>query len=86
MTDATSQSSHLRLAIALGVPSPSLSTLLALQRAEEPDTTIAFFETSGDELVTGLHEGRYDAGISLQNVSASTMKSQPLWGSRDFPL
>jgi DNA-binding transcriptional LysR family regulator len=61
------------------VPSPCLSTLLALQRAEEPDTTIAFFETSGDELVTGLHEGRYDAGISLRNVSAPSLKSQPLW-------
>ncbi|AMR78710.1 LysR family substrate-binding domain-containing protein [Cupriavidus nantongensis] len=79
MTDAASQSSHFRLAIAPGVTSPCLSTLLALQRAEEPDTAIAFFETSGDELMTGLHEGRYDAGISLRNVSAPTLKSQPLW-------
>ncbi|MER0784393.1 substrate-binding domain-containing protein [Pseudomonas aeruginosa] len=79
MPDAASQFSHFRLAIAPGVPSPCLSTLLALQRAEEPDTNIAFFETSGDELVTGLHEGRYDAGISLRNVSAPSLKSQRLW-------
>ncbi|WAH56710.1 LysR family substrate-binding domain-containing protein [Pseudomonas silvicola] len=79
MHDATSRFSHFRLAIAPGVPSPCLSTLLALQRAEEPDITIAFFETSGDDLVTGLHEGRYDAGMSLRNVSAQSLKSQPLW-------
>jgi DNA-binding transcriptional LysR family regulator len=79
MHDATSQSSHLKLAIAPGVPSSCFSTLLALQRAEEPNITIAFFETSSDDLVTGLDDGRYDAGMSLRNVSASSLKSQPLW-------
>ncbi|CCN17592.1 substrate-binding domain-containing protein [Bordetella bronchiseptica] len=79
MQDATTQSSKFRLAIAPGVPSSYLSTLLALQRAQEPDVTIAFFETSGDDLVTGLDEGRYDAGMSLRNLSAPSLKSQPLW-------
>ena len=79
MHDATCQSSHFRLAIASGVPSSWLSTLLALQRAEEPGVTISFFETSGEDLVTGLHEGRYDAGMSLQSVSDRSLKSQPLW-------
>ncbi len=37
MHDATSQFSHFRLAIAPGVPSSCLITLLALQRAEEPE-------------------------------------------------
>lgn len=79
MHDATSQFSHFRLAIAPGVPSSCLITLLALQRAEEPEVTIAFFETSGDDLMTGLEEGRYDAGISLRNAGAPAVKSQPLW-------
>ncbi|MBN0603077.1 LysR family transcriptional regulator, partial [Pseudomonas aeruginosa] len=53
MHDATSQFSHFRLAIATGVPSSCLTTLLALQRAEEPEVTITFFETSTDDLLTG---------------------------------
>lgn len=79
MHDATSRFSQFRLAIAPGVPSPRLSTLLALQRAEEPDITIKFFETSDDDLMTGLHEGRYDAAMSLRNASAPSLKIQPLW-------
>lgn len=79
MHDATSQFSHLRLAIAPGVPSSCVSSLLALQRAEEPEITIAFFETSSDDLVTGIDEGRYDAGMSLRAVSAPSLNSQPLW-------
>lgn len=79
MHDATSQFSHFRLAIAPGVPSSCLTTLLALQRAEEPEVTITFFETSADDLLTGLEEGRYDAGMSLRNAGAPAVKSQPLW-------
>ncbi len=79
MHDATSQFPHLRLAIAPGAPSSCFSSLLALQRAEEPEITIAFFETSSDDLVTGIDEGRYDAGMSLRAVSAPSLKSQPLW-------
>lgn len=79
MHDATSQFSNFKLAIAPGVPSSCLSTLLALQRAEDPDVTISFFEASGDDLVTGLREGRYDAGMSLQSVIDPSLKSQRLW-------
>lgn len=79
MHDATSQLSHFRLAIAPGVPSSHLSALLALQRAEEPDVAIAFFEVTVDDLHTGLYEGRYDAGLSLREVSDPSLKSQPLW-------
>lgn len=79
MHDATSQTSSFRLAIAPGVPSSHLSALLALQREEEPEVTIAFFEVAGDELVAGLRDGRYDAGISLEGLSDPPLKSQPLW-------
>ncbi|GAA0529594.1 substrate-binding domain-containing protein [Pseudomonas aeruginosa] len=79
MYNTTSRLSHLRLAIAPGVPSSKLSALLALQRAEEPDVTLAFFEVSGNDLRTGLHNGRYDAGVSLQASGDTTLKTQPLW-------
>ena len=77
MHPATSRS--FKLAIAPGVPSSRLSTLLALQRAEEPDIAITFFEVAGDDLAVGLQEGRYDAGMSLQDTSAPSLSSQPLW-------
>lgn len=79
MHDATSQVSNLRLAIAQGVPSSHLSALLALQRAEEPEVTIAFFEVTSDALVAGLREDRYDAGLLLQGLSGPALKSQRLW-------
>lgn len=79
MYNAIGQISRLRLAIAPGVPSSKLSALLALQRAEEPDVTLAFFEVSDDDLHTGLHDGRYDAGVSLQGSSDAALKTQPLW-------
>lgn len=81
MHDATSQFSFsgLRLAIAPGVPTSHLSALLALQRAEEPEVTISFHEVTGDDLVMGLREGRYDAGMSLEGLSDPVLKSQPLW-------
>ncbi|PAT50202.1 substrate-binding domain-containing protein [Pseudomonas aeruginosa] len=79
MHDATSQSSNFRLAIAPGVPSSQLSALLALQRKEEPEVTIAFFEVAGDAVPAGLLEGRYGAGISLEGLNNPSLKSQPLW-------
>lgn len=79
MHKATSPVSNLRLAIAPGVPSSHLSALLALQRAEEPEVTIAFFEVTSDTLIAGLREDRYDAGLLLQGLSDPTLKSQRLW-------
>lgn len=79
MHDATSPSPRLRLAVAPGVPSSQLSALLALQRAEEPDVTLTFFEVAGDVLLEGLRVGRYDAAVSLQGASDPALKTQPLW-------
>ena len=79
MDNLTSQPAHLRLAIAPGVSSSQLSVLLALQRAEEPEVSIAFFEVAGDELLDGLREGRYDVGLSLQGSSDPAIQTQPLW-------
>jgi DNA-binding transcriptional LysR family regulator len=79
MDNITSQPGHLRFAIAPGASSSQLSALLALQRAEEPEVSIAFFEVAGDELLDGLREGRYDAGVSLQGSSDPAIQTQPLW-------
>ncbi|EOX6785671.1 substrate-binding domain-containing protein [Pseudomonas aeruginosa] len=93
MLDATSPLSTLRLAITPGVTSPHLSDLLALQRSEEPDVTLAFYEVTGNDLATGLHEGRYDVGMTLQGSSDPDLKTQVLWIDNmavamplDFPL
>jgi len=66
------------LAIAPGVPSRPLSNLLALQREEEPETTIALFEATGDALVLGLREGRYDVGLALADAMDASLHSEPL--------
>ncbi|KPX51077.1 hypothetical protein ALQ57_01046 [Pseudomonas amygdali pv. hibisci] len=79
MHDATSQSPRLRLAVAPGVPSSQLSALLALQRTEEPDVTLKFFEVAGDDLLEGLHENRYDVAMSLQVLNDPTINTQRLW-------
>ncbi|HCF3586566.1 TPA: substrate-binding domain-containing protein [Pseudomonas aeruginosa] len=79
MHDATSPSPRLRIAVAPGVPSSQLSALLARQRAEEPNVTLAFFEVAGDDLLQGLRAGHYDAGVSLQKTCDPALKAQPLW-------
>ncbi len=79
MREATSQLPRLRLAVAPGVPPSQLSALLALQRAEEPDIALKFSEVSAGDLVDGLHEGRYDVGVSLEASADPTVTSQPLW-------
>ncbi|MDH1177225.1 LysR family substrate-binding domain-containing protein [Achromobacter mucicolens] len=79
MDNITSQPAQLRLAIAPGVSSSQLSALLALQRAEEPEVSIAFSEVAGDELLDGLREGRYDVGMSLQGASDPALETQSLW-------
>lgn len=50
-----------------------------MQRAEEPEVTISFHEVTADDLIAGLREGRYDAGMTLEGSSDPSLKSQPLW-------
>jgi len=79
MQNSICHSSHIRLAIAPGVPSPPLSNLLALQREEEPETTIALSEATGDALMLGLRESRYDVGLALADAMDASLHSEPLW-------
>ena len=79
MHDATSPSPRLRLAVAPGVASAQLSALLARQRAEEPGVILSFHEVAGDALLEGLHEGRYDVGVSSHGGSDPALITHPLW-------
>ena len=60
--------------------SPRLASVLALQRAEEPATLILPQEVAAGDMIRGLEEGTYDAGIALAGTMAvSAMNAQPLW-------
>jgi len=77
---APDQTPILRLAVSADTLSPRLASLLALQRAEEPATIILPPEVTAGDLIRGLEDGTYDAGIALAGIMAvSAMNAQPLW-------
>lgn len=77
---APDQSPILRLAVSADTLSPRLASLLALQRAEEPDTIILLQEVAARDLVRGLEDGTYDIGIELAaTTTVFAMNAQPLW-------
>lgn len=60
--------------------SPRLASVLALQRAEEPATIILPQEVAARDLIRGLEDGTYDAGIALAATTTGfAMNAQPLW-------
>lgn len=75
----TGKPPQLRLAVAPGVPTHRLSALLQLQRAEEPEVSLAIYEVSNDLLLDGLREFRYDVGMSLHGTREPSLRTQPLW-------
>lgn len=79
-TSAPSQSSSLTLAVSADALSPQLATLLALQRAEEPETVIVLQEVAYDDLVDGLEDGTYDIGLVLATRPTDhDFNIRPLW-------
>lgn len=82
MHDAARPYCQFRLAIARGVPSSQLSALLAMQRSDEPEIKMVFVEAEADALAAGLLEGRYDAGLSLQELNEPGLESRHLWAER----
>ena len=77
---APDQSPILRLAVSADTLSPRLANLLALQRAEEPETIILLREVAAGDLVRGIENGTYDVGMALAaTTTAFTMNAQPLW-------
>ncbi|NIJ75514.1 DNA-binding transcriptional LysR family regulator [Xanthomonas campestris] len=75
---ASSRPPVLKLGVSPGVPSPRLAALLALHRAEEPETPIRMQEASPDDLVEGVQDGRYDMGMILAGITAPAI-GKPLW-------
>jgi DNA-binding transcriptional LysR family regulator len=70
----------LKLAVSAGTLSPRLASLLALQRAEEPETIILLQEVAASDLIRGLEDGVYDVGIALvATTTVFAMNAQPLW-------
>ncbi|TYC61561.1 LysR family transcriptional regulator [Zoogloea oleivorans] len=78
---APSQSSILKLAVSADALSPQLATLLALQRAEEPETLVLLQEVTAGDLVRGLENGDCDMGMAVRATSTHlALDTQPLWG------
>jgi DNA-binding transcriptional LysR family regulator len=71
--------SALKLAASLGALSPQLATLLALQRAEEPETPVLLTEVQPDDLFNGLENGCYDLGVAWAALAEPPLTVQPLW-------
>ena len=69
----------IKLAVTEGVPSANLAELLAWQRAEEPQTPVELLLVSAGESLSGLQDGRYDLGISLQENVPLPLHGLPLW-------
>lgn len=72
-------SQALRLAVACETSIVSLSSLLALQRAEEPATPIALSEVTPADLGEGVAKGRFDAGLALCPAQDGSLQSDVLW-------
>lgn len=71
--------SPLRIAVSFGTLSPQLASLLARQRAEEPQTPVRLHEVTLAEQLHGLEEGRYDGGLALTSTAGHALSAQPLW-------
>lgn len=75
------QSTILTFAVSADALSPQLATLLALQRAEEPETVVLLQEVALGDLVRGLEEGAYDIGLALEPPPTDlALNTLPLWG------
>ncbi|MBO9356057.1 hypothetical protein GG851_18880 [Bordetella petrii] len=71
--------SPLRIAVSFGACTPRLSALLALQRAEEPQTPIRLHEVELGEQLHGLAYGRYHGGLALTDAPTSALRAEVLW-------
>ncbi|MFC4729434.1 LysR substrate-binding domain-containing protein [Coralloluteibacterium thermophilus] len=53
--------------------------MLALQRAEEPETPVVVHEASATDLFEGLEDGRYDIGIAMGAAPVRHLQIDLLW-------
>lgn len=73
------RSSSLLLAASCEALSPQLANLLALQRAEEPETTVLLVEAQQEDIFLGLMSGHYDLGIAWAAPTELPLSMQSLW-------
>ncbi|MDH4990695.1 LysR substrate-binding domain-containing protein [Aquamicrobium lusatiense] len=55
------------------------SRVLAMQREEEPETPARLIDTGFLDQASGLEEGRYGVGLSLEEHASPALASMPLW-------
>ncbi|HDS1367940.1 TPA: LysR substrate-binding domain-containing protein [Stenotrophomonas maltophilia] len=77
--NASVRPSSLKLAASREALSPQLATLLALQRAEEPETPTVLIEVPADDIFQGLMCGRYDLGITWATSTELPLDRITLW-------
>lgn len=77
--------SPLRLSVSFGTCTPRLSALLALQRAEEPQTPLRLHEVTLADQLAGLTQGAFDGGLALTCAAGAALQACPLW-SEDLAI
>ncbi len=70
----------LRIAVSAGALTLPLATLFARQRDEEPETLLRLAETTMEDQIQGLEDGRYCLGFSLaQATYRQALQTTPIW-------
>ena len=75
----TENSSSLHIVLCDTLTHPQLATLLARQRAEEPNVKIQVHESSTSSISQKFSRGQYDIGISRSAIVNDRWKAVPLW-------
>ncbi|CAJ0723255.1 LysR family transcriptional regulator [Ralstonia pickettii] len=76
---AANQRNTLRIALSGDMGQARLSTLLALCREEAPQVGIRISEAPLAQLVTGLRNDLYDAGLALAGEVEAGVVAMPVW-------
>lgn len=70
----------LKITVPTGAMTLPLAALLAKQREEEPETPLRLIETTMEDQLLGLEDGRYCLGFSLTQAKyRPTLQATPLW-------
>lgn len=73
------QTDPIKVALTIGVQSSCIADLLALQRAEEPDTPIQLYEAPFQAVIDGLGRRFYDLALMPETEVGGAFASQTLW-------
>jgi DNA-binding transcriptional LysR family regulator len=73
------QRESLRVALADGVASARLSTLLTLCRSEAPEVGIRLFDVPLSHVAAGIRDDLYDVGLVVADNNEADIVSLPVW-------